>query len=165
MISPLHLVSKQPCDRDWLCSVHLAWEKILKLRSNEDVVFLSGGECNTPNLAWKEIDRLLISTRCIYFSWSSFAKNSTVKRDWCGAILGWATSWEVFPGTHEWGQSALERLVLVCGASLQSSWVVTGGPFGRGVALDIRANVIRTVGYSYPILEKSVINYVFEKKN
>ena len=31
------------------CSVHLAREKILKLRSDEDVVFLTGGECDTPD--------------------------------------------------------------------------------------------------------------------
>ena len=45
-------------------------KKILKLQSNEDVVFLSGGECvDTPNLALKRIDRLLVSTRRIFFSW------------------------------------------------------------------------------------------------
>ena len=32
-----------------------------------------------------------------------------------GVILGWLSSWEVFPGAHEWGQSALEKLVFVCG--------------------------------------------------
>ena len=34
-----------------VCSVHLEGEKILKLQSNEDVVFLSGGECDTLDLA------------------------------------------------------------------------------------------------------------------
>ena len=45
--------------------------QILKLRSNEDFVFLSEGECDTLNLALKRIDRLLISTSCIFFSWES----------------------------------------------------------------------------------------------
>ena len=55
-------------------------EKILKLWSNKDVVFLSRGECDTPDLALIRIDRLLISIRCILFSWSPFTKNSIVKR-------------------------------------------------------------------------------------
>ena len=53
----------------WLIihSMH-AGEEILKLWSNKDVVFLSGGECDTLDLALKRIDRLLLSTRCIFFS-------------------------------------------------------------------------------------------------
>ena len=41
--------------RPWMIvySVHLEGEKILKLRPNEDVVFLSGGKCDTPDLALK----------------------------------------------------------------------------------------------------------------
>ena len=58
-----------------------------------------------------------------------------LKRACWGAILGWVTTWEVFSSSHEWGQSALERLVLVCGTSLQSPWVVTDGPLGRGVTI------------------------------
>ena len=86
--------------------------------------------CNTPNLTSKRIDRLLISTRCIFFLGSPCTKNSTVKHAWWGVILEWVTSWEVFLGAHEWGQSALERLVLVCEASLQSLWVSWGVTIG-----------------------------------
>lgn len=32
-------------------------------------------------------------------------------------------SWEVFPGAHDWGQSALKILMLVCVASLRSTLV------------------------------------------
>ena len=37
----------------WLivCSVHLGRKKILKLQTNKDVVFISGGKCDTPDLA------------------------------------------------------------------------------------------------------------------
>ena len=54
--------------RPWLivCSVHLAGEKILKLQSNEDIVFLGEVECDTPDLALKMNDRLLILSRCIF---------------------------------------------------------------------------------------------------
>ena len=97
--------------------------------------------CDTPNLALKNIDRLLISTRFIFFHRSPFAKHSTIKRAWWGVILGWVTSYEVFLGAHKWGQSALERFVLICEASLQSPWVVTSGPFDRGVTMGIRATL------------------------
>ena len=81
-------------------------------------------DCDTPDLVLKMIDRLLISTRYIFFLGSPFVKNCTVKRAWWRAILEWVTSWEVFPVAHEWGQSAVERLVLICGASLQSPWIL-----------------------------------------
>ena len=55
--------------------------------------------------------------------------------------FGWVTSWEVFPNTHEWDQSALERLELVCGASVQSPWAVTSGLLGQGVTNSIRATL------------------------
>ena len=79
--------------RPWLivCSVHLAWEKILKVRSNVDVVFLSGGECDTLDLAFKKglID-YLYQQRAFSFHGSP-----------CGAILEWVTSCEVFLSAHE----------------------------------------------------------------
>jgi hypothetical protein len=57
--------------------------------------------------------------RYTFFSGSTPAKNSGVKRACPGAISGWVTDWEVFPGarTSE-DKSAQKRLMLVCGASL-----------------------------------------------
>ena len=81
--------------RQWLimCSMHLMGEKILKLWSNKDVVFLSGGECDTPDWALKMIDRLLISTRCISFSWEPILLKTLIFL----AILGCVTSWKISP--------------------------------------------------------------------
>jgi hypothetical protein len=47
------------------------------------------------------IDRILMSIRYTFFSGSTPAKNSEVKRAWPGAISGWVTNSEVFPGAHE----------------------------------------------------------------
>jgi hypothetical protein len=47
------------------------------------------------------IDRILIPPRYTFFSRSPHAKNSGVKRAWPGAISGWVTDWEVFPGVHK----------------------------------------------------------------
>ena len=71
-----------------MCLVHLAGEKIVKIRSNEDVVFLSGGECDTHDLALKRIDRLLISQGVSFFRGSLFAQSFTVKHALWGVVLG-----------------------------------------------------------------------------
>ena len=105
-------------------------ECTLKLRCNEDILFISGGKCDTLCWALKRNNRLPISTRCIFFSRNPFAKNSTVKGVWWGEFLGWMISTEVFSSAHEWGQSALKELVLVCGVSPQPPWVVNGGLIG-----------------------------------
>ena len=42
-------------------------------------------------------DRLLISTRCTFFSGSPSEKNYQVKRARLGVVLGWVTDWEVDP--------------------------------------------------------------------
>ena len=77
-------------------------EKILKLRSNEDVVFLSGGECDTPYLTLiKGLIDYSYQQDASSFHESPYAKNSTVKRAWWGVILRWVTSWNVFLGAHE----------------------------------------------------------------
>jgi hypothetical protein len=47
------------------------------------------------------IDRILIPPRYTFFFESPPAKNSRVKRAWPGAILGWVTDREVFPGVHK----------------------------------------------------------------
>jgi hypothetical protein len=47
------------------------------------------------------IDRILMPIRYTFFSGSPPAKNSGIKRAWPGAILGWMTDREVFPGAHE----------------------------------------------------------------
>jgi hypothetical protein len=47
------------------------------------------------------IDRILIPSRYIFFFRSPSAKNSGVKRAWPGAITGWVTDQEVFPGVHK----------------------------------------------------------------
>jgi hypothetical protein len=47
------------------------------------------------------IDRILIPPRYTFFSGSPPTKNSGVKRDWPGAISGWVTDPEVFPGVHK----------------------------------------------------------------
>jgi hypothetical protein len=31
-------------------------------------------------------------------------------RAWLGAILGWVTEQEVFPGAHKWGQKYVEKI-------------------------------------------------------
>jgi hypothetical protein len=47
------------------------------------------------------IDRILIPPRYIFFFRSPTEKNSGVKCAWPGAISGWVTDLEVFPGAHE----------------------------------------------------------------
>ena len=53
-------------------------------------------------------------TSCIFFFGNRSRKNSKVKRAWPGVISRWVTDRELFPGAHEWGQSAQKRYVLVC---------------------------------------------------
>jgi hypothetical protein len=47
------------------------------------------------------IDRIFIPSRCTFFFGSPPAKNFEVKRAWLGAISGWVTDQEVFPGVHK----------------------------------------------------------------
>jgi hypothetical protein len=56
-----------------------------------------------PDSRLNRIDRILIPSRYTFFSESSTVKNSRVKRVWLGAISGWVTDREVFPGVHKWG--------------------------------------------------------------
>ena len=58
--------------------MHLAGEKILKLRSNTDIVFLSGGDGDTSGLALKRIDKLPYQQDTSSFHGSPFAKKSIV---------------------------------------------------------------------------------------
>jgi hypothetical protein len=46
-------------------------------------------------------DRTLIPLRYTFFSESSSVKNFGVKRVWLGAISGWVTDREVFPGVYK----------------------------------------------------------------
>ena len=119
--------------RPWLimCSVHLAGGK-------DSETTVQRGRF-IPKWGWVSFS---LKNNLIDYSYqqvassflgSPFTKNSIVKRAWWGAILGWLTFWKVFLNAHEWVQSALKRFALVCGASLQSPWVLTGGPRGRGV--------------------------------
>ena len=55
------------------------------------VVFLSGGECDTPNWNFKWLIDYSYQQSASSFHGSPFAKNSTVKHAWWGAILGWVT--------------------------------------------------------------------------
>src|SRR4051812_27680962 len=78
-------------------------------------------------------DRLLISTRCTFFSGRPDPKNSKVKRAWLGAILGWVTDREIVPGCARvrtkcvgktsvglWGQSRSRQ------AYAENRWVWPG---------------------------------------
>jgi len=47
-------------------------------------------------------------------------KNSTVKRAYWGAILGWVTSWEDFQAACERGRNTPKKLMVICGANRQS---------------------------------------------
>jgi hypothetical protein len=62
------------------------------------------GECNIPRL--NRINSILISPSCNFFSGSTPAKNFGVKRAWPGAISGWVTDREVFPGAQSEHKSA-----------------------------------------------------------
>jgi hypothetical protein len=64
------------------------------------------------------INSILIPLSCNFFSGSPSAKNSGVKRAWPGAISGWVTDREVFPGGQSEDKSAQKRLGLVCRARL-----------------------------------------------
>jgi hypothetical protein len=62
---------------------------------------VKGGGLRHLGSRLNRIDRILIPLRCTIFSRSPPVKNSRVKRAWLGAILGWVTNREVFPGAHE----------------------------------------------------------------
>jgi hypothetical protein len=94
-------------------------EEILKLNghqpSDEDkeghfYVFI----VTSPRL--NRINSILIPLSCNLFSGSPSAKNSRVKRAWPGAISGWVTDRQVFPGAQSEDKSAQKRLGLVCRA-------------------------------------------------
>jgi hypothetical protein len=76
----------------------------------------------TPNAVTSprlnRINSILIPLSCNFFFGSPPAKNSGVKRAWPGAISGWVTDREVFPGTQSEDKSAWKRLGLVCRARL-----------------------------------------------
>ena len=44
---------------------------------------------------------------------------------------------------QEWGESALKRLVLICGASIQSPWVIISSPMGWGVTIKFSMFILR----------------------
>jgi hypothetical protein len=54
-----------------------------------------------PDLRLNRIDRILILSRYTFFSRNPIVKNFGVMHAWLGAILGWVTEWEVFPGAHK----------------------------------------------------------------
>jgi hypothetical protein len=54
-----------------------------------------------PNSRLNRIDRILILSRYTFFSRNPTVKNFGVMRAWLGAILGWVTEQEVFPGAHK----------------------------------------------------------------
>jgi hypothetical protein len=73
-----------------------------------------------PSPKLNRINRVSIPTRCIFFFGSLSRKNLQVKRAWLGTIWnGWPIG-KFFSGSHEWGQSAHKRLVLVCGDNIWS---------------------------------------------
>jgi hypothetical protein len=69
--------------------------------TDKDVDLLRGGGLWHIGSRLNRIYRILISPRYTFFSGSPYAKNSGVKRAWPGAILGWVTNPEVFPGVRE----------------------------------------------------------------
>lgn len=97
---------------------------------------------------WYLIDNLF-QQGAYSFHGRPFAKNFTVKCVWWEAILGCVTSYEVFPWAHEWGQSALERLMLVCRANLKSPWIITGSPLDRDVT-----TLGRDIGFGLVVYSK-----------
>jgi hypothetical protein len=72
--------------------------------------------CNIPRL--NRINNILIPLSCNFFSRRPSAKNFRVKCAWPGAILGWVTDREVFPGAQSEDKIAQKRLGLVCRARL-----------------------------------------------
>jgi hypothetical protein len=87
------------------------------LGTDEDVGLLRGVDCNIPPRL-NRINSILIPPSCNFFSGSPSVKNSRVKRAWPGAISGWVTDREVFPGAQSEDKSAQKRLGLVCRARL-----------------------------------------------
>jgi hypothetical protein len=82
------------------------------------ITFLSAAcSCNIPPRL-NRINSILIPPSCNFFSGSPPAKNSGVKRAWPGAISGWVTDREVFPGAQSEDKSAQKGLGLVCRARL-----------------------------------------------
>jgi hypothetical protein len=79
-------------------------------------VRLAGTSVTSPRL--NRINSILIPPSCNFFFGSPPAKNSGVKRAWPGAISGWVTDREVFPGAQNEDKSAQKRLGLVCRARL-----------------------------------------------
>jgi hypothetical protein len=73
-------------------------------------------DVTSPRL--NRINSILIPLSCNFFSGSPSVKNFRVKRAWPGAISGWVTDREVFPGAQSEDKSAQKRLVLVCRARL-----------------------------------------------
>jgi hypothetical protein len=73
---------------------------------------------NVTSPRLNRINSILIPLSCNFFSGSPPAKNYGVKRAWPGAILGWVTDREVFPGAQSEDKSAQKRLGLVCRARL-----------------------------------------------
>jgi hypothetical protein len=71
---------------------------------------------NIPRL--NRINSILIPLSCNFFSGSPPANNSVVKRAWPGAISGWVTDREVFPGAQSEDKSTQKRLGLICRARL-----------------------------------------------
>jgi hypothetical protein len=69
--------------------------------TDEDVSLLrGGGGLWHPDSRLNRIHRILIPSRYTFFSESPTEKKSRVKRAWPGAISGWVTDCEVFPGAH-----------------------------------------------------------------
>ena len=93
------------------------------------------------NMIWSDY---LYHQMCTFFLWKLTLKNSTVKRAYCGEILWWMTSWEIFHVTCKWAWNTLERSAVVCRVSLCSlkPFLVTVHDLGRGwgVTNNIRAN-------------------------
>jgi hypothetical protein len=87
--------------------------KLLEVRFIRPVDYPS---VTSPRL--NRINSILIPLSCNFFSGSPSAKNSRVKRAWPGAISGWVTDREVFPGVQSEDKSAQKRLGLVYRARL-----------------------------------------------
>jgi hypothetical protein len=81
-----------------------------------DTVVVSEPSVTSPRL--NRINSILIPPSCNFFSGSPPANNSGVKRAWPGAIPGWLTDRELFPGAQSEDKSAQKRLGLVCRARL-----------------------------------------------
>jgi hypothetical protein len=89
----------------WMCiSRYIKFASLVMWRYICVTMFMRDSSSEAMDVVWypgpglNRIDRILIPTRCNFFSGSSFPENFQVKRAWPRAIWGWVTDRELDPG-------------------------------------------------------------------